>query len=133
MQVKRPQRKSRQRDTILMELRKVTSHPTAAELYEMVRKVMPNISMGTVYRNLEQLTESDEIQKLENGTSVRFDGNAKRHHHIRCQFCDRVADVHELSSGIFNDYPEKLAGYKVIGCNIEFSGICPDCMKEHKN
>lgn len=127
MLVKGPQRRSRQREIILEELRKVKSHPTAADLYDLVQEVIPNVSMGTVYRNLEQLSECGEIQKLTNGNSVRFDGNAMSHHHIRCQVCDRVADVHELSGDLLNDDYDDLAGYKVIGCNIEFLGICPDC------
>ncbi len=133
MLVKSPQRRSRQRNIILEELRKVTSHPTAAELYDLVQDVVPNVSMGTVYRNLEQLSECGEIQKLSNGTSVRFDGNAISHHHIRCHVCDRVADVHELSGNILKKEYEDLAGYKVIGCNIEFIGICPDCDSQVEN
>ena len=69
-------RMTRQRRVILEELRKVNNHPSAYEIYEFVRKRLPRISLGTVYRNLEILSESGDIQKLEPGCSLkRFDGN----------------------------------------------------------
>ena len=96
-----------QRQVILEELRKVNTHPSADEIYEMARKRLPRISLGTVYRNLEILSARGEIQKLEFGCSLkRFDGVAQDHYHIRCLDCDRVIDVppgfdvcitHELS------------------------------------
>ena len=68
-------RMTRQRRVILEELRKVKTHPSADEIYEIVRKRLPRISLGTVYRNLEILSESGDIQKLEPGCSLkRFDG-----------------------------------------------------------
>lgn len=71
-------RMTRQRMVILEELRKVKTHPTADELYAMVRTRMPRISLGTVYRNLDFLTESKEILKLESAGSIRrFDGDTR--------------------------------------------------------
>ena len=58
---------TRQRQIILEELRKVVTHPSADEVYEMVRKRLPRISLGTIYRNLEILSENGDIQKLELG------------------------------------------------------------------
>ena len=84
-------RMTRQREVILEELRKVNTHPSADEVYEMVRKRLPRISLGTVYRNLEILSESGDIQKLEPGCTLkRFDGNPSEHSHIRCIRCDRI-------------------------------------------
>ena len=85
---------TRQRRVILEELRKVNTHPSADEIYEIVRKRLPRISLGTVYRNLEILSEYGDIQKLEPGCSLkRFDGNPNEHCHIRCVSCDRIADA----------------------------------------
>ena len=74
-----------QRKTILEVLRQTDFHPSADEIYMMVRERLPRISLGTVYRNLEVLSESGFIQKLElGGTIKRFDWNPEKHYHIRC-------------------------------------------------
>ena len=121
-------RMTRQRKVILEELRNVTTHPSADEIYEMVRRRLPRISLGTVYRNLEILSETGEIQKLELGCTLkRFDGIAENHYHIRCIRCDRVVDApvdfhpeigHELKAA---------TDFKIIGHRLEFIGVCPDC------
>ena len=70
------QRKTRQREVIMEELAASKSHPTAAELYQTVRRRVPNISLGTVYRNLDLLSQAGTIQKLDTiGSEARFDGN----------------------------------------------------------
>ncbi len=124
-------RMTRQRRMILEELRKNITHPSADEVYEMVRKRLPRISLGTVYRNLEILSELGEIQKLEiSGTLKRFDGNPGKHYHIRCINCDRLDDA-PISS--LNNIENKLYGetdYKVIGHRLEFLGLCPVCLEE---
>ncbi|MCJ7604005.1 MAG: transcriptional repressor, partial [Desulfobulbaceae bacterium] len=76
MEAKNKLRMTKQRQVILEELRKVKTHPTADDMYQMLRKKMPKISLGTVYRNLEILSESGIIQKLDvGGTQKRFDGD----------------------------------------------------------
>lgn len=120
------QRKSKQRDIILEELKGVTSHPTADELYEMVRKRVPNISLGTVYRNLELMVAGGIIQKLDAGGKKRFDANNASHPHIRCVKCGRIEDVH-IDVEIRDISNVDAHGFKVIGCNVEYLGICPEC------
>ena len=127
MIVGKPQRRSHQRDVIESELKRVTSHPTAAELYQMVREILPKVSLGTVYRNLEQLVQNGTIRKLSNGTTVRYDGNTDFHNHVRCALCDAVADIRELPDELLSHKHEMLTGYKIIGCNVEFLGVCPTC------
>jgi len=123
-------RMTRQRQVILEELRKVNTHPSADEIYEIVRKRLPRISLGTVYRNLEILSANGEIQKLELGCSLkRFDGVAQEHYHIRCLDCDRVIDV---PSGFDVCITHELAentDFKIIGHKLVFIGICPACLK----
>ena len=121
-------RMTRQRKVILEELRKVDTHPSADEVYEMVRKRLPRISLGTVYRNLEILSRSGEIQKLETGCNLkRFDGIAENHYHIRCLQCDRVIDAPEgFDIAVNHDLPTT-NGFKILGHRLEFVGICPDC------
>jgi len=127
---KKARRNTRQRQVVLEELAKLTSHPTAAELYEIARRRLPKLSLGTVYRNLELLAADGAIQKLEiSGTESRFDGNPERHHHVRCVRCGRVDDVHGLPADLVRADFRTLSGYDIIGHRLEFAGICPDCKR----
>ena len=127
-------RMTRQRKVILEELRKVRTHPSADEVYEMVRRRLPRISLGTVYRNLEILSKSGEIQKLEPGSSLkRFDGNPDTHHHIRCAQCGCIADA-DLDVEIkIHDGHKHNADFRIIGHRLEFIGICPACSANSYN
>ena len=122
-------RTTRQRRIILEELRKLRTHPSADEVYDVVRKRLPRISLGTVYRNLEILSELGEIQKLElSGTLKRFDWNTSKHYHIRCINCDRVDDA---PIGFMKNVEDSLNGatdYKIMDHRLEFLGLCPVCM-----
>lgn len=122
---------TRQRKMILEELRRENNHPSADELYERVRKLLPRISLGTVYRNLDVLSELGEIQKLElSGTLKRFDGVPKRHYHIRCMNCGRVDDA---PFNFLEDIEAVVNGstsYKIIGHRLEFIGLCPECFEK---
>ncbi|MCK4605766.1 MAG: transcriptional repressor [candidate division Zixibacteria bacterium] len=123
-----PQRNTKQRQVILEELCKLKSHPTAAELYQVVREKMPRISLGTVYRNLELLAKNRIIQKLDTiGVEARFDGNPARHNHIRCTDCGCVGDLHDIPGDFLDQRFKQANGWKIIGCRIEFIGICPGC------
>ena len=125
-----PQRRmTRQRRIILEELREVTSHPTAEEVYSMVRVRLPHISLGTVYRNLDFLAASGEIRQLQSSGSVRrFDGTIAPHFHVRCRICGRVDDANLCGP------PPNLEAlsatspnFFITGCNLEFEGVCHAC------
>lgn len=121
-------RKTRQRQVILEELRAVTSHPTAVELYELVRRRLPRVSLGTVYRNLDLLARSGLIEKLEHsGGEARFDANTAQHDHLRCVRCGRVDDVMAPPLDLTRPEDHDLRGYELIGHRLEFLGICPRC------
>ncbi|MFO7965487.1 MAG: transcriptional repressor [Desulfobacterales bacterium] len=128
-------RLTRQRKVIISQLRKLTSHPSADEIYEIVRKNLPRISLGTVYRNLETLVEMGEIQRLEWGGSVRrFDGNAENHYHVRCITCDKVIDAPLENMDHLESMVQKNTDFQVLGHRMEFLGICPECSaKQNKN
>ncbi len=125
-------RMTRQRQVILEEIRKTDSHPTADGLYQLVRKRLPHVSLGTIYRNLEVLAAENQIQKLElGGSQKRFDGNPSDHHHVRCIHCGRVADVH-IEPGDEIDYSAlSVKGFEVIGRRVKFIGICSECKAEN--
>jgi len=124
-------RHTKQRRLILDELRKSHNHPTAAELYRLVRKRLPRISLGTVYRNLEMLTERGIIRKLEqSGSRARYDGDLSHHYHIRCAGCGRLDDIEALSF-VPDDFAfSPPAGYEIIGHRIEFIGLCRECRRD---
>jgi Fur family ferric uptake transcriptional regulator len=121
-------RMTKQRATILAELRYLNSHPTADEIYGLVRQKLPRISLGTVYRNLELLTETREILKLEYaGFQKRFDGNIHDHQHVRCIICGKVADVENLAETPALPEDARVPGFTVLSARVEFFGICKDC------
>ena len=131
MRNERHLRMTRQRQLILEELRNVTTHPSADEIYDMVRKRLPRISLGTVYRNLEILSQLGEIQKLETGgAQKRFDGNPKHHYHIRCLECSRIDDLVVDQPGDIEKKAARLTDYKIVGHRLEFLGLCPDCKEK---
>ncbi len=123
-------RMTRQRRLILEELRKVKSHPTADKVYELVKKRMPTISLGTVYRNLELLADQGEIQKVGvDSMRMHFDGTPKKHDHIRCIKCHRIDDISVSSEISWNDIKNE-CDYEILGHKVEFYGLCPECRKK---
>ena len=126
-------RMTRQRRVILEELCKVDTHPSADEVYAMVRKRLPRISLGTVYRNLEILAGSGDIQKLEPGCTLkRFDGKTEYHYHLRCVRCDRVVDAPiDFEVTIRHDL-KNATDFKIIGHKLELIGLCPACSTQAK-
>ncbi|WP_041278071.1 Fur family transcriptional regulator [Desulfotalea psychrophila] len=123
-----------QRQIILEELARVTSHPTANEVYDMVRKRLPRIGLGTVYRNLELMAEGGIILKLEvGGTQKRFDSTTTPHYHIRCIGCGKVDDIDVPVQTEINVKANAATNYTVLSHHIEFSGICQECQKREAN
>ncbi len=120
-------RMTQQRAVILEELRKVKSHPTADELYGMVRKRMPRISLGTVYRNLDFLAETGEILKLESAGSIkRFDGDTSWHQHVRCVHCGRIGDVVPPLS-VPSVENVQVDDFIITNARVEYDGVCKNC------
>ncbi|MGO9120393.1 MAG: Fur family transcriptional regulator [Desulfomonilaceae bacterium] len=119
---------TKQRRVIVEELKKLKTHPTATALYEIVRKRLPRISLGTVYRNLDLLAEAGIIQKLETaGTQKRFDGTVENHYHVRCVQCGQVDDLPLPLLRDIEDVLHGLSNYKILSHRLEFQGVCPSC------
>ena len=130
---KTQQRMTKQKTVVLEELSKVKTHPTAYDVYEMVKSRLPRISLGTVYRNLDQLSSGGQIRRLDMGQSQRrFDAVVDDHLHIRCISCGKVDDVPlnpAMSTITIKDIVSSQSGYEVLGCEMDFQGICPKCKK----
>lgn len=124
-------RRTRQREAILEVLRGTKSHPTADWVYQEVRKEMPHVSLGTIYRNLRTLSEHGEIRELAYGSNhSRFDANPHSHYHFVCDSCGAIEDLEMPIFQELNDKVEKLGDYQVLNHRLEFYGICPDCVRE---
>ncbi len=126
--------KTVQREAILSELRKMNTHPTADELYAVLRPKVPQISLGTIYRNLEDMANRGVIRKLElTGRQKRFDGDASPHYHARCRACDRVFN---LAAPRLDEVDKLLASLMPeLGCSgvyLEWSGLCPACREKEQ-
>lgn len=121
-------RMTTQRQVILEELRCLKTHPTAGELCQLVRKRLPRISLGTVYRNLEILSRSGVVQKIDvAGVEMRFDGDISNHYHLRCVSCGRVADVMMEPLQGLEQRVQDFTEFQVLGHRLEFTGVCGDC------
>lgn len=117
-----------QRRLILAEIRKCGTHPTADDIHKRVRRHLPRISLGTVYRNLDLLAESGAIQKVElPGKQKRFDANTSRHYHLRCIRCGRLEDASVDPIDDLENTLMEAKGYEILGHRLEFVGICPLC------
>jgi len=124
-------RLSKQREAILRVLRSTTSHPAADWIYEQVRKKLPRISLGTVYRNLRLLAQEEIISELDfAGTPSRFDANTQPHSHFICEQCGRIFDVAEPAHKEMDERIASKMGLKVFNHRLEFSGLCKDCQAE---
>ena len=131
MSEKKTRRMTRQRKTILHTLRQTNSHPSADEIYELVRKQLPRISLGTVYRNLEVLADLGLIQKLELGGSIkRFDWDPNKHYHIRCLYCGKVDNAPIAPLNKLEDELYGATVFSIIGHRLEFEGLCPNCTEK---
>ncbi len=120
-----------QRQLVIAAVRFLADHPTAEEVYDRITMEYPDISKGTVYRNLNSLVESGLLGKVSvpNGAD-RFDHILTRHYHIKCTRCGHFMNVENFD--YFHGLDEKVAevtGYKMEHHDIVFSGLCPDCQK----
>jgi Fur family peroxide stress response transcriptional regulator len=121
-------RSTRQRRVILDVLRSTKAHPTADWVYERVREEIPNISLGTVYRNLKLLRDMDEVMELSFGSTYsRFDGNPKPHYHFSCVDCGRVLDVDIPVSEELEQQVREKHGWEVLSHRVLFYGRCSEC------
>ena len=119
-----------QRTLVYEAVNRLRCHATADEIYEEIAREHPTISRGTVYRNLNRLSEMGEIRKMEiPGGPDRFDHCCRDHYHARCSQCGRVFDVEmdhiaDLKKNIKDSH-----GFTVTGHDIMFRGVCPECSK----
>ncbi len=121
-------RLTKQRQVVLEVLQGTKSHPNANWIYQEVRKRIPNVSLGTIYRALSILKEAGLIQELNYGGSFRrYDDDVEEHYHITCTQCGRVVDVDLPLLSEVECQAAAATGFRVTDHHLEFYGICPDC------
>ena len=124
---------SKQREIIHNTLKSNPIHPTAEHVYTLLQEENPNISLATVYRNLNQLADVGKIKKIEGlEQSVHYDHQTHAHYHFICNNCKKVFDINiEVAPNIETD-ARKRTGFDIQGHEINFNGLCQDCITTSK-
>ena len=124
-------RSTKQRQAVKEAVCRLGSHPSADAVYEEVRREIPGISLGTVYRNLRLLLEAGEIGLIDSaGAASRYDASTQEHYHFRCERCGRLLDVDIPIEHGLDRTVEKMTGLRVRCHVMEFRGLCYDCQIE---
>lgn len=119
---------SRQRESIKKYLDSHQTHPTAETVYQDLRKEFPNISLGTVYRNLNLLADMGEIKRVSSGYGPdHYDGNVTPHCHFICTKCNRVLDIDIGQNLNFEEISKENFKGEITSHVIHFFGLCPEC------
>ena len=122
---------SRQREAIFRNLQSRYDHPNADMIFASIREEIPNISLGTVYRNLALLVETGDILKVgpDGEGKERYDGHTHPHAHFFCEECGGIEDVSE----VFDTRPiEETLQIKIYEANITLKGVCRNCLHQQQ-
>lgn len=122
-------RRSKKRDALLELLRATTSHPSADWVYQQLRGQYPDVSLGTVYRNLNQLAEEGLIKRVGvvNGQE-RFDARLESHSHFICNCCGTMLDLPDCAPGCRTEDLSREYGFVEQSHEFNIRGLCRDCV-----
>ena len=123
----RRRNRTRQRELILEFLRASEEHPTAAQTHSALLRRMPNLSLGTVYRNLQVLVSEGLVDELPSAGGARYDGNPKLHHHFICEACGAIDDLHLQAPPSLAQKLRRARGRTASRVRIDFFGLCEAC------
>ena len=119
-----------QKETIYKTLCDLANHPTVEEIYLKLHSSMPQISLATVYRDLNNLSSEGKIQRVDGiNSEVHYDHNTSKHFHIQCSKCGKVFDVETEEIPDLEKFVKNSNGFELQGYQLIFSGLCPDCKK----
>lgn len=122
------QRLTRQRKAVLEVVRNTRNHPDAAWVYQEVRKLVPNISLGTVYRTLDALVEEGYLIPLTRaGDATRYDANTDGHLHMVCQGCGNIIDLDLHHPELLQEAQRKFPHLDIRSVSVEYHGLCDRC------
>jgi Fur family transcriptional regulator, peroxide stress response regulator len=120
-------RKTRQQRVVYETVVSTESHPTAEWVYRQVRRQLPRISLGTVYRNLQRLVAEGKLKAWTRGRTTRFDADVTHHDHFVCRECGWMLDLERTSEALAAEKRLKARGHEVQDRVLEFIGLCRDC------
>lgn len=123
------QRNTKQRGLVLDVVRSHYDHPTAEQIYNDVHEQNEKVSRATVYRNLNLLDDLGEIQQIFAPVANRFDLRCDPHYHLMCVKCGSVVDAPLEYQQAYDELVASSSGFRLIGHQSLFEGICPDCQK----
>ena len=124
------ERQTRQK-RIIYEALTALDHPTATEVYGYVHERYPSVSRATVFRVLGGFADTGKALEVRMaGTDVRYDYNVRKHCHVHCRVCGRVADVPMPENLPIAAPFENADGFRIEDCSVEFFGLCPDCARK---
>ena len=126
---------SRKRDAILACVRATTCHPTAEWVYQSLKPTIPDLSLGTVYRNLSMFKEEGLVISVGTVNGLeRFDGNTAPHTHFICTRCNAVLDLMDINlDNAFLQNVHQRAGGNITDYRLSFYGLCPNCMQAEQS
>ena len=127
-------RTTKQLQAIRQYTESVKTHPTAEEVFTVIVEEIPEISLRTVYRNLNKLSQEGILRKIQVPNAPdRFDSTLEPHQHILCTECGEFIDVFMNNEERLLEEIHGLSGYTITGIDVVYRGICPSCNKENNN
>ena len=122
-------KRSKKRDAILACIRSTDLHPSAEWVYTQLKPQFPDLSLGTVYRNIHMFREEGTVASVGVVDGLeRFDGNTSPHVHFVCEACGAVLDVGAIDVPVeLTSLAEAATGGQVSACRLSFTGQCPKC------
>ena len=117
---------TKQRETILGIINSSYDHLNAYEIYDLARNKIPNISLGTVYRNLSALSQDKKIKKIINNEGYDRYDKLDNHNHFVCTKCNKIYDIYDYETKKIKN----IDGHKVNDCEIILKGICKECLEK---
>ena len=127
-----PRRETRQRRLVYEAVAGTKAHPTAEWVYARVKRAMPRISLGTVYRNLQLLVADSRLRAWSRGRTTRFDADLAAHDHFSCEACGLLVDLERTRKSFSSERKLAARGYQVRDRVLEFVGLCRDCRKGNR-
>lgn len=124
-----PRRETRQRRLVYEAVAGTKAHPTAEWVYARVKRAMPRISLGTVYRNLQLLVADGRLCAWSRGRTTRFDADLAAHDHFSCEACGLLVDLERTRESFSSERKLAARGYQVRDRVLEFVGLCRDCRR----
>lgn len=128
-----PRRQTRQRQLVYEAVASTDAHPSAEWVYERVRREMPRVSLGTVYRNLQLLVAEGKLKAWSRGRTTRYDADVMPHDHFVCRSCGLLLDIERAPETISSEKRLRAGGHHIDSRVLEFIGVCRDCRPGHNS